>query len=230
MFEDSEALILSFREGVPQWDMFPGPTDLRLIWFFDRINLDPKIQIKCIDTKIQVAHILTKRKFHAWWVESSVVFVQYWLFQFYSLFWSDGKKQQPDSGEERVTAKSRPMMSLVARAPSNLSFSTSESSGQRSYGNQHPWSAKVERESVERRNPLWAATQEPRLVITTNNLLKALSQHATRSGMITKFGLLESGKLTKRWVIERSNPLRPLGEKHTSPNQVSFMRRPSTME
>ena len=59
VFEDSEALILSFREGVPQWDMFPGPTELRLIWWFDRINLDPKIQIKCIDTKIQLAHILT---------------------------------------------------------------------------------------------------------------------------------------------------------------------------
>ena len=33
---------------------------------------------------------------------------------------------QQDSGEERVTAKSRPMMSLTARAPSNLSSSASE--------------------------------------------------------------------------------------------------------
>ena len=48
------------------------------------------------------------------------------------------------------------------------------------------------RERIERDNPLWAATQEPRLAIITNNLLKALSQHATQSGMITKLGLLKS--------------------------------------
>ena len=56
------------------------------------------------------------------------------------------KRLQQDSGEERVTAKSRPMMNLIARAPSNMSSSTSESPGKRSYGNQDPWSAKAERE------------------------------------------------------------------------------------
>ena len=34
-----------------------------LHWLFDRINLDPKIQIKCIDTKNQLADILTKGNF-----------------------------------------------------------------------------------------------------------------------------------------------------------------------
>ena len=34
------------------------------------------------------------------------------------------------------------------------------------------------RERTERGNPLWAATQEPRLAIITNNLLKALSRHS----------------------------------------------------
>ena len=56
------------------------------------------------------------------------------------------KRLQQDSGEERVTAKSRPMMSLIARVPSNISSSTSVSPGKRSYGNQNPWSAKAERE------------------------------------------------------------------------------------
>ena len=56
------------------------------------------------------------------------------------------KRTQEDSGEERVTAKSRPMMSLNARVLSNISSSTSESPGKRSYGNQNPWSAKAERE------------------------------------------------------------------------------------
>ena len=56
------------------------------------------------------------------------------------------KRVQQDSGEERVTAKSRPMMNLVARAPSNLSSSASESPWKKSYGNQSPWSAKAEKD------------------------------------------------------------------------------------
>ena len=56
------------------------------------------------------------------------------------------KQLQQDSGEERVTAKSRPMMSLVARVPSNVSFSTSVSPGKRSHGNQNPWSTIAEKE------------------------------------------------------------------------------------
>ena len=61
-----------------------------------------------------------------------------------------GQKLQQDSGEERVTAKSRRMMSLIARVPSNMTSSTSESPGKRSYGDQHPWSAKAEREREDR--------------------------------------------------------------------------------
>ena len=46
------------------------------------------------------------------------------------------KRTQEESGEERVTAKSRPMMSLIARAPSTLSSSASESPGKRGYESQ----------------------------------------------------------------------------------------------
>ena len=35
-----------------------------LDWLLDRINLDPKIQIKYIDAKNQLADIVTERKFH----------------------------------------------------------------------------------------------------------------------------------------------------------------------
>ena len=41
-----------------------------LDWLFDRINLDPKIQIKYIDTKNQLADN-DQGKFHMWWMESS---------------------------------------------------------------------------------------------------------------------------------------------------------------
>ena len=49
------------------------------------------------------------------------------------------KSLQQDSGEERVTAKSRPMMSLIARVPSNVSSSTSVSPGKKHYASQDPW-------------------------------------------------------------------------------------------
>ena len=51
------------------------------------------------------------------------------------------KRSQQDSGEERVTAKSRPMMNLVARTPSLVSSSTSVRPGKRYYGSQDPWSS-----------------------------------------------------------------------------------------
>ena len=64
------------------------------------------------------------------------------------------KRVQQDSGEERVTAKSRPMMSLIARVPSTLSSSASESPGKKSYGNQSPWSANAEKDDRTEQPPL----------------------------------------------------------------------------
>ena len=43
--------------------MFFGPTVALDDWLFDRINLDPKIQIRYIDTKHQLADMLTKGSF-----------------------------------------------------------------------------------------------------------------------------------------------------------------------
>ena len=48
------------------------------------------------------------------------------------------KRAQQGSGEERVTAKSRPMMNLSARMPSVVSSSTSSSPEKRCYGYQDP--------------------------------------------------------------------------------------------
>ena len=53
------------------------------------------------------------------------------------------KRIQQESGEERVTAKSKPMMNLSARMPSVVSSSTSSSPGKRRYGNQDPWRSVV---------------------------------------------------------------------------------------
>ena len=48
------------------------------------------------------------------------------------------KRAQQESGEERVTAKSRLMMNLTARMPSVVSSSTSSNPGRTSYGYQDP--------------------------------------------------------------------------------------------
>ena len=48
------------------------------------------------------------------------------------------KRAQQESGEERVTAKSRPMMNLTARTPWFVSSSASSNPGRTSYGYQDP--------------------------------------------------------------------------------------------
>ena len=48
------------------------------------------------------------------------------------------KRAQQGSGEERVTAKSRPTMNLTARMPSVASSSASSNPGRTSYGHQDP--------------------------------------------------------------------------------------------
>ena len=61
VFEDNEAVIKMIIKGRSPSKRHVSRTHrVALDWFFDRINLDPKIQIKYIDTKNQLADILTK--------------------------------------------------------------------------------------------------------------------------------------------------------------------------
>ena len=94
-----------------------------LDWLFDRINLDSKIQIKYIDTKNQLADILTKGISH---VMSGIIC---WICTA-----AMAKRAQQGSGEERVTAKSRP------------TYHPKFSLGKRSYGNQNPCNTIAEKE------------------------------------------------------------------------------------
>ena len=64
VFEDNEAVIKMIRKGrSPTMRHVSRIHRVALDWSFDRINLDPKIQIKYIDTKNQLADILTKGNF-----------------------------------------------------------------------------------------------------------------------------------------------------------------------
>ena len=64
VFEDNEAVIKMIIKGKsPTMRHVSRTHRVALDWLFDRINLDSKLQIKYIDTKNQLADILTKGNF-----------------------------------------------------------------------------------------------------------------------------------------------------------------------
>ena len=64
VFEDNEAVIEMIIKGrSPTMRHVSRTHRVSLDWLFDRINLDPKIQIRYIDTKHQIADILTTGHF-----------------------------------------------------------------------------------------------------------------------------------------------------------------------
>ena len=113
-----------------------------LDWLFDRINLDPKTQIKYIDTKNQLADILTEGYFTR--DEWNHLLCLLNISRFSSTNCSEvmSRRTRKDAGEERVTAKSKPMMNLVSRCsgrnPVVLASTASESPGKTRYESQIP--------------------------------------------------------------------------------------------
>ena len=86
-----------------------------LDWLFDRTNLDPKIQIKYIDTKNQLADILTKGNLSRDEWNHPLCLFNISHFSSTNCLEVMSKRTQEGVGEERVTAKSKPMMNLVSR-------------------------------------------------------------------------------------------------------------------
>ena len=135
VFEDNEAVIKMIIKGRSPTMRHVSRTDrVALDWLFDRINLDSKIQIKYID----IADILTNGNFTR--DEWNHLLSSFNISHFSSAVCSAAmaKRIQQESGEERDTAKSRPMMNLTARMPSVVSSSTSSSPGKTSCGYQDP--------------------------------------------------------------------------------------------
>ena len=102
-----------------------------LDWFIDRINLGPKIQIKYVDTKNQLADILTKGIFTRDEWNHLLRLFNISHFSSTNCLEVMSKRTRKDSGEEIVTAKSKPMMNLVSRCsertPDVLASTASES-------------------------------------------------------------------------------------------------------
>ena len=125
--------------------MFPEPRELLLIGCLIELTLDPKIQIKYIDTKNQLADIPTKGNFtRDEWNHLMCLFNSS---HFSSTDCSEvmSKRTQKESGEERVTAKSKPMMNLVSRCcertPGVLASTASETRGKTRHESQQPLSS-----------------------------------------------------------------------------------------
>ena len=172
MFEDNEAVIKMIIKGrSPTMRHVSRTHRVALDWLFDRINLDSKIQIKYINTKYQLADTLTKGNFTR--DEWNHLLCLFNISHISSTDCSEtmAKRSQHDSGEERVTAKSRSMMNLIARAPSHVSSSTSVSPGKRSYGSQDPWSS-----ITVTMNNLWKASVRDNPI----NVLTAYSTDCVR--------------------------------------------------
>ena len=139
MFEDNEAVIKMIIKGrSPTMRHVSRTHRVALDWLFDRINLDPKIQIKYIDTKNQLADILTKGNFTREEWNHLLTLFNISHFSSTACIAAMAKRAQQESGEERVTAKSRPMMNLTARTPSVVSSSASSNPVRTSYGYQDP--------------------------------------------------------------------------------------------
>ena len=157
VFEDSEAAIKMIIEGrSPTMRHVSRPHRVALDWLFDRIDLDSKIQVKYIDTKNQLADILSKGNFtrDEWNHLLKLLNISHFSCTVCSA--AMAMRVQQESGGERVTAKSRPMMNLTARMPSIVSSSTSSNPGRTSYGKQDPEKICSRRRSIgkpERSSP-----------------------------------------------------------------------------
>ena len=162
VFEDNEAVIKMIIKGrSPTMRHVSRTHRVALAWLFDRINLDAKIQIKYIDTKNQLADILTKGNFtrDEWNHLLNLCNISH--FSSTACTAAMPKRAQQESGEERVTAKSRPMMNLTARMPSVVSSSTSSDPGRTWHGYQDPGkSVAVDDRSGKPEKTSWGAMQQ----------------------------------------------------------------------
>ena len=209
VFEDNEAVIKMIIKGrSPSMRHVFRTHRVALDWLFDRINLDPKIQIKYIDSKNQLADILTKGNFTR--DEWNHLLCLFNISHFSSTVCSDtmAKRSQQDSGEERVTAKSRPMMNLIARTPSFVSSSTSVSPVKQHYGSQDPWKL-VAGEDGSGRPDKGTDIFEASDHHFHEQFMESFSSTLFKIGVL---GLLKSGKLRLRRTIDQGDLIKLLGE------------------
>ena len=115
IFEDNEAVIKMIIKGrSPETRLVSRTHRVALDWLFDRINLDPKIQIKYADTKNQLADMLTKGNFTRDEWNNLCHLFDTRIFRSASCPEAMPKRMQQGTGEERIVVKSKPTLNLVS--------------------------------------------------------------------------------------------------------------------
>ena len=184
VFEVNEVVIkMIIKDRSPVMRHVSRTHRVALDWLFNRINLDSKFQIKYIDTKNQLADILTKGTFTR--VEWNHLLNLFNISHFSSTVCSAAmtKRIQQESGAERVTAKARPMMNLTARMSSIVSSSVSSNPMKTWYGYQDLGKSVVEDDR----------SGKP----------ERLHQQVIQKWIMVVLGLLKSGKVRLRRTIDR---------------------------
>ena len=123
--------------------MFPGLTELHLIGYLIELIWIPRSKSNTSTPKTNLLTLWPKEVSRV--MSGIICCACLTLCHFSSTVCSAAmaKRIQQESGEERDTAKSKPMMDLIARTPSFVSSSTSVSPVKRHYGNQGPWKSVV---------------------------------------------------------------------------------------
>ena len=133
VFEDNEAVIkMIMKSRSPTMRHVSRTHRVALDCLFDKINLDSDIQIRYIDTKHQLADILTKRNFPR--DEWNIILQLFNISHFSStccaknssLISCTKKRVQEQKEEERIVAKSRSTaMNLSSHVPTSSSSAES---------------------------------------------------------------------------------------------------------
>ena len=127
-----------------------------LDWLFDRINLDPRIQITYIDTKKPTCRHSNQGQFHTWRLESSSVFVLKWRQK-------ERKKNQVKKESQRSRGQ---RWVLLQGLPQLCRLRRQKVRGRKAMKVRVPGVRKL-RNMIERGNPLSAVTQVTSQCTTT---------------------------------------------------------------
>ena len=95
--------------------MFPEPTELLFICCLIESTWTPRLKSKHIDTKNQLVDMFTRGSFARDEWNHLLCLFNISHFSSTNSVKAMSKRTQEDAGEERVTAKSKPMMNLVSR-------------------------------------------------------------------------------------------------------------------
>ena len=189
IFEENEAVIKMIIKGrSPTMRHLSRTHRVALDRLFDRINLDTKIQIKYIDTKNQLADILTKGNFtRDEWNHLLCLFNISHFSSIYRLFWKRCRKEHKKMQVKKESQQNQSRWRIwyrdvVARDPDRACLDCIWKPGEN-----QTWKSNIS-ELVD-----WAASENGETSWGT------FTHQATQSGMLSKHGLLKGGNPMKCW-------------------------------